>query len=666
MLTIPPPLAAHPPMARRDGATHLFAAFVGLAVFMAVARLSILNLTYEYKPFLPLMIYQDIMVCALAAWLFHFLLKLTAAPMLRRIVLSAGWIGCLLIAVFTAINVILYDDIRSPLTYPLLVMSHNTRGVEASMFAAVPLAAIYIFAAVATLMSVSELLWRRMPALSAAAHRWFYSPAAIVVMLAYFAGAHFWASYYLRYPLAAENAEWAFLSSLAETEHPAITSGRIPRRYFRDFRLSRGRAGAAVAIPALARMTPHRPINVVMIVMESVGTRRLGLYGAPYNDSPEIVRLARHAIVFQRIYAAQANTSDAIAALFCSLYPGHGWETVPRRLPALAVPALPTILVHHGYRTGFIHSGQLSYDNDGEFLSKHGIGYVFSERHDYDAPRDAELPAMVSQWIKSDPSKPFFLTVWTQDTHHPYVEPAAHNFDARNQWLNHYLNGVRATDEIVGQIATRLKELKLADNTLLIVTGDHGEAFGDHGQTVHGFTVYEEEVRIPLLIINPAIPREVDINRMGRQIDIAPTILSILGYRAPSEWQGIGLFARTGPQRAYLFSADGNFSLGLVEGSFKYIYDFNRNRAELYNLTTDPNEKDDLSSDSAYAARMAQYHLRLEAWLSFQNSYLDRLASPYSGANAESSTVTRIHREDHNHASPRVVRSDLITPDSGG
>ena len=168
----------------------------------------------------------------------------------------------------------------------------------------------------------------------------------------------------------------------------------------------------------------------------------------------------------------------------------------------------------------------------------------------------------------------------------------------------------------------------LSDSTLIVVTGDHGEAFGEHGQLVHGFTVYEEETRVPLLMINRRlIPNRIDVKRIGRQIDIASTILSVLGMDAPADWQGASLFEKDGERRAYLFSADGKFTLGVVDEDSKFIYDFNGDSAELYNLAADPGEHENLASRSSYSSEVERDHLRLEAWLSFQDAFLGRFTA---------------------------------------
>jgi arylsulfatase A-like enzyme len=169
----------------------------------------------------------------------------------------------------------------------------------------------------------------------------------------------------------------------------------------------------------------------------------------------------------------------------------------------------------------------------------------------------------------------------------------------------------------------------LADRTLLVVTGDHGEAFGEHGELIHGGSVYNELVHVPLMIENPKLfPHEVVVDRLMRQIDIAPTLLALLGFNSPASWQGTDVLGADPPARAYLFAGTGNFTFGLVEGNFKYIYNFRRRRTQLYNFVADPEEKNNLAADPAYAKMLKRDHLRLEAWVSFQNRYLAQFENP--------------------------------------
>ena len=144
----------------------------------------------------------------------------------------------------------------------------------------------------------------------------------------------------------------------------------------------------------------------------------------------------------------------------------------------------------------------LAYDKEDEFLRAHGFQDVIDKPGSTSQPMDSELVARAIHWIKQDQSHPFFLTLWTADTHHPYLSSSVRDYHVNDAYLNRYLNGIEATDRLIAQIADALESMRLADDTLLVVTGDHGEAFGEHQETGHGFTTYDEEVHVPLLMVN--------------------------------------------------------------------------------------------------------------------------------------------------------------------
>jgi arylsulfatase A-like enzyme len=168
-----------------------------------------------------------------------------------------------------------------------------------------------------------------------------------------------------------------------------------------------------------------------------------------------------------------------------------------------------------------------------------------------------------------------------------------------------------------------LKARGLIDDTIVVVTGDHGEQFGQHGRLAHGWSLYEEEVRVPLLIYNPHLfPNEKNVTRISRQIDIAPTLLGLLGFDPPLQWQGNDSFDADYPSRVYLFS---EFVFGMAEGNLKYIYDAEKGgNVELYDLSRDPDERNNLVGDSAYSRQTKDAYERITAWSSFQNRYLDK------------------------------------------
>jgi arylsulfatase A-like enzyme len=614
---------------RVTDAEFLFAALLGLAAVMVRQRIEMVYCVWrsDLWLYLPLLAYQDVIALTILGWVSYGLFALARNPYVRGGITRAGWYFLLLLALYTSVDTVVFSYIHTDATYKLFVLSDNLRMVEKSIPDALGGGGPYLWVVIGILMFVlvAESLSRFAPDFLRRLRARFYSPLALALIVAYVVGAHAWAERYLSYPPAALNAEWAFVSPLFQ-DPPNVTVS-IPPAYLDDFLPAGERPAAPSALMSVALRTA-RPLNVVMVVMESVGTRNLGLYGASYDDTPQLERLAAHAAVFDHVYAAQGNTSAAMTAIFCSLYPRLAWFPVPRWKPELATAGLPAILAGRGYATGFLDSGSIGEDRRAEFLLNHGFATVAAEHRDPRLPQDGPLlPAAVS-WIDAHKSRPFFLSLWTMDTHHPYIVAGDQNYGVRDPALGRYLNGVQSMDALIGQLADQLQKMGLADNTLLVITGDHGEAFNEHGQTVHGFTAYNEELQIPLLIINPRLFKNQRLmNGPGRQIDIAPTLLSLLGVPEPAQWQGMSLFQRPRRRRVYMFSGNGNYVLGLIDGNMKYIYDFNTDRAELYDLAADPHEHNNLSSDPAYTLLMRREKLHLQAWTSFQNPYLRRLAS---------------------------------------
>ena len=360
---------------------HLLACFLSLGTLIIFARLLILGLNSSLAPFIALAAYQDVVMVALVVWGYFSLLRMVERPAARRLMIAGGWALCVVLTILTVIAETIYLLIRSPLTYRLVVVSQNMAGIGGSIAQGTRLAVVAIPLALLFVISFTELLWRMAPAAFAAMLPNVCSPVFLVVVGVYGLIGHAWAVRNVTYPPMVMNAEWAFVSSLFEKPRPMVTE-RIPPEYLTDFQPTTHKIDAAAALAKFDILNgrgQHHPLNVLMIVMESVGSRRLHLYGAAYADTPELDALSRNAIVFDRIYSAQANTSAAIAALFCSVYPYHGWFPVSRYAPELTITGLPAILKQNNYRTAFIHSGQLYYDNNYSFLKDHGFTDIEDE-----------------------------------------------------------------------------------------------------------------------------------------------------------------------------------------------------------------------------------------------------------------------------------------------
>jgi arylsulfatase A-like enzyme len=375
------------------------------------------------------------------------------------------------------------------------------------------------------------------------------------------------------------------------------------------------------------------PRNVLLIVLESTGAQYLGLYGAPFDTTPQLAAAAAdRGVVFENFYVHCPNSCKSLVSLTAGIYPRCDWQLILRDQPLLGVPQLSEVLEQHGYRTLYIHSG---------FWSWKGRQRYFGRSQRAQLLDAATLPGpMVNSWGVSDramyqalldwidraPQEPFFALAFTIETHHPYVEPEqGHDFGVHDAQLARYLNAVRQADAHLGWLLGELRRRGLEDSTLVVITADHGEAFGQHGQWTHGFGVYEPNVRVPLVLLHPSLrgaPRRVA--ELRQAVDVPPTITRLLRVPGSFLWQGNDLFRDDDrAQRAYFFSLGRNVVLGLRDGPFKYHYYVRTGREELYDLHRDPGEEHNLAA--AHPQRCREYRRRVGGFVQHQRQFLARL-----------------------------------------
>jgi len=216
---------------------------------------------------------------------------------------------------------------------------------------------------------------------------------------------------------------------------------------------------------------------------------------------------------------------------------------------------------------------------------------------------------------------------WTMQTHFPYfLTDEPRDFGVRNSDLNRYLNALRETDRALGQLLAALEQQQVLDSTLVVVVGDHGEAFGQHGHYVHGVDLYDEEIHVPLMLINRRLFHGETDSTLGGLIDVAPTILDLLGDPLPASWQGQSLFGRDRPGRAYLFTSRSRVLFGYRDAVRKVIYDAGTNTMELYDLQADPGESLNVAGGSPDSVSVARQ--RLAAWVQYQQRFFKDILVP--------------------------------------
>jgi arylsulfatase A-like enzyme len=308
------------------------------------------------------------------------------------------------------------------------------------------------------------------------------------------------------------------------------------------------------------------------------------------------------------------------------------------------------VLRPHGFRTAFIHNGDLDYTNQRGFLQNRGFDALWDyrnlgcgepgtkERNYFSwGVEDRCLVDGVLRWIDQDRTRPFAVLAWTIQAHHPYTllpkdtpeidffggnPPPGDYYD-----LGLYLNVLRETDRQLGRLFDGLRARGLADDTLVVVTGDHGEAFGHpHNTYAHGARIYQENMNVPLILWNPRVfAGGQRRDTIGAQVDLNPTILDLLGYPSAKSWQGRSLFDPDRPPRAYFYAANDDYLFGVREDNWKYTYNASTGREELYHLSTDPTEQINVAMH--HAADCERLRQRIAAWLHYEKRHLTGLHS---------------------------------------
>jgi arylsulfatase A-like enzyme len=397
---------------------------------------------------------------------------------------------------------------------------------------------------------------------------------------------------------------------------------------------------AAFAAPAGA--PPLR--NVVLFVLESVPAEYLDPYGSAYRATPRLDRARAHSALFTRAYAPAPATNYAMVSMLCSVYPRLSYVSVTQDRPAIDLPSLSGELKSRGYATGFFYSADLAFQRTGEFLSHRGFDRVMDRRtiprrggasstlskagrdpwlFAADFADDADTAAALTDWIteQSRAGRPFFGMLWTGMTHYPYAMPPGEpiDFGVGDKKFNLYLNALYHGDAALGALLDALDRGGLSDSTLVVVIGDHGEAFGRHRQFGHATAIYEENVHIPLLLINPKWFKGETFDAVGGTLDVAPTVLGLLGFPAPPRWQGRSLFDGDRPGRAYFFAPWSEYAFGLRDGDRKLIYNATKNQFEAYDLAADPQEAENLAGHLSESIDAAQQ--RFAAWAQYEGRF---------------------------------------------
>ncbi len=374
-----------------------------------------------------------------------------------------------------------------------------------------------------------------------------------------------------------------------------------------------------------------RGLNVVMVSLESTAAQYLPLYGAPdegrHDVMPNLSALARQALVFDNAYAVYPESIKGLFSVLCSTFPA--FDSRPEQYKDVACSSVVAVLADAGYRTAMFHSGRFGYLGMDSIIQNRGY-QILEDAGDIGGNHNSSFgvdePATVARmlaWIDSLPrGQKFFLTYLPIAGHHPYATPERGPFVGTAE-IDQYRNALHYGDASLGALMEGLRARGLGRNTVWAIYGDHGEAFHQHeGNYGHTFLLYDENVHVPFLIAAPGLMRRQErVGKVVSLVDIAPTILDLMGIPPPANYQGRTML--DGAARMALFFTDYSLGLlGLRDGRWKFLSETGSGRAKLFDLEQDPRE---LSDESARAAaRVSWYGQVVRGWSGAQKSYIAR------------------------------------------
>lgn len=342
--------------------------------------------------------------------------------------------------------------------------------------------------------------------------------------------------------------------------------------------------------------------NIVLVTLEAMRVDRLGFMGAK-TATPTLNALAKQGVVFERAYAQTPATVASHATILSGTYPQTHTAGALSGTLRSSLPYLPDLLHARGYRTAaFVGSIQLDPRNG--FAQGFDRGFDVYDAGFYQVQPGEKAPSSTQRsasqvvaravaWINRDAKTPFFLWVHLNDP--IAASPAS------------YDRAVISADAALGKLLSALQAAKVYDNSMIVVAADHGESLGAHGEETHGIFLYDETIRVPLLIKLPG--NQLAAKRVKgrvRLLDIAPSILETAAIPVPSQMQGQSLLriAKTNPeadqpvysrsdlpQEAFGWSPLESWRTG------KYLY-IRAPKPELYDLSTDPSASHNLAQTS--------------------------------------------------------------------
>jgi arylsulfatase A-like enzyme len=434
------------------------------------------------------------------------------------------------------------------------------------------------------------------------------------------------------------------VDSTAPVEHPPRAAGEL----------------AHTGVPS------HR-WNVLVIEIESLRGDMLRAWGSPIAVMPSVEAIAAESRRYLDSYTTATQTNLAAAVPLSGQYPLR--DPGPRAYPEK--PAYPRLLLYDllaplGWRSAIFSSQNESWWGMVNFLRSPSLDTLFNAEnfhgHTIVPGEDLAFAAFVTRakrsgkiddhdtmleairWLDRDQRAPFFLYINMQTSHIPYAIPATarHDFghvpsfpvmfgrypaDSAGVVRNQYRNALAYIDDQIGLLRASLIADGRWDSTIVVITGDHGQAFFEHGVAAHANGLWQEQLRVPLVIKAPRVAAGDD-RRAASHVDVAPTITALLGLPEQPAWQGISLVGDPPPDdrpRFFMVQSPLADEIGVVSGQWKMVHNMLNGSTRFTDLVGDPREHRDVRALHPVEAERIQ--ALLDTWRAAQLDYYGSISA---------------------------------------
>jgi arylsulfatase A-like enzyme len=368
--------------------------------------------------------------------------------------------------------------------------------------------------------------------------------------------------------------------------------------------------GVVWAVPRVSERDRRDDRNLILVSLDTLRADHLSGYGYARATSPNLdAQMIARGTTFTEVISTFPQTDAAHLSLFTGLYaeaqPGRG-----RLAPSSPLPLLTERLRDAGLETA-------AFTEDALIAGFFGFWFGFDrfvERSFREEERGRATFDDGLRFVREHRDRRFFLFLHTYKTHDPYVasEPYRELFTDADEWaesppapgvpprhrdlVDAYDRTIREADDLIAELLAELEELGLAERTIVVVLSDHGESFGEHGATGHGFSGFQEQLRVPLVLRGPGIPAGLRVDTPASLVDVAPTLLEVLGIESLPAAQGISLAPalRGEPlsgERPLFFSWLQDGAAGVRRGPWKYLRSDLEPTSKVYDLERDPGER---------------------------------------------------------------------------